>query len=800
MSKADFHSRVPAEVADYHGHLQAAAAAGDALSALDHLWQAFEYYLEPEPLVLAIRWLAPWPLLQQGLQHFGGLICPDQIQACPKPAAPVDKTALPAELEAWADFVFPARRPRISVCMIVRNEAACLAKALDSVQGLADEIVVVDTGSSDGTQAIAAAYAKVVLAEIEWPDDFAVARNHSLQLASGDWVMILDADEVLLSWSRDFLQACFRFPPLGWQIYTCQINHLLQGGRFFTWTTRIFRRDPELRFSGGLHEMPRKRSWPPWLLEMAIPGVIEHSGNLPEVYALQQKAQRVQKLRALVEDPHSYTPFLAYHYAHLLVNSIDVKPDPQLAERLLLASLAEAEAYQGKLPPHPDWIAVSVPAVALLLAQLWSQQGHHAGVAELYERYAATCRVTSFPALGAASLAELGRLQEARVAWLRCFDPGLIPIKQPESWKQMALEGLLRIGLQLEDGFLALWAVRRLRERFPSGRFKTYDLPEIQRQLEALLELPPGHWLARVDQEIRLALERQDLQAVAFLALVYLCEAWNHTVLGDALRALHSLGAPALAHAVAAFGRSFYPHEALFQAFGGSGPTTAGLPAGESRMPGGAYWLWLLSPPKQRPQVSLCMIVRNAADTLPSALRSLEAVVDEYVIADTGSDDATRAVIEDWARSHRVVSWQQPWNDDFAAARNAVLDRASGAWVLVVDADELLTPESVPRLQQLFAYAPAGLQLIAIRCVSLYPDPGQISADWVPRIFQRHELIRYWGAVHNIPGHAREAEPLPVVPFAGVSLIHSGFLPAMVKKHRKADRLQRLERILTVGD
>jgi tetratricopeptide (TPR) repeat protein len=78
--------------------------------------------------------------------------------------------------------------------MIVKNEAAHLARALESVRGLVDEVVLVDTGSTDGTIAVARAFG-ARLFEIAWQDDFSAARNYGIDRASGDWVLILDADE-----------------------------------------------------------------------------------------------------------------------------------------------------------------------------------------------------------------------------------------------------------------------------------------------------------------------------------------------------------------------------------------------------------------------------------------------------------------------------------------------------------------------------------------------------------------------------------------------------------------------------
>ncbi|MFC1477194.1 tetratricopeptide repeat protein [candidate division KSB1 bacterium] len=85
---------------------------------------------------------------------------------------------------------------RISLCMIVKNEEGVLGACLESVRGLVDEMIIVDTGSDDNTVEIAKSYNADVFT-FTWADDFSAARNYSIQQASGDWILILDADETL---------------------------------------------------------------------------------------------------------------------------------------------------------------------------------------------------------------------------------------------------------------------------------------------------------------------------------------------------------------------------------------------------------------------------------------------------------------------------------------------------------------------------------------------------------------------------------------------------------------------------
>lgn len=94
----------------------------------------------------------------------------------------------------------------ISLCMIVKNEEKILARCLDSVADLMDEVIVVDTGSSDRTKEIAAAYTDRIY-DFEWIDDFAAARNFAFSKASMEYIYSADADEVLSEENRERFRA-----------------------------------------------------------------------------------------------------------------------------------------------------------------------------------------------------------------------------------------------------------------------------------------------------------------------------------------------------------------------------------------------------------------------------------------------------------------------------------------------------------------------------------------------------------------------------------------------------------------
>lgn len=83
---------------------------------------------------------------------------------------------------------------RISACYIVKNEEGNIERSISAIKGQVDEIAVVDTGSTDRTVAAAARFG-IRIYHYEWNDDFSAARNYALSKVTGDWVLLLDADE-----------------------------------------------------------------------------------------------------------------------------------------------------------------------------------------------------------------------------------------------------------------------------------------------------------------------------------------------------------------------------------------------------------------------------------------------------------------------------------------------------------------------------------------------------------------------------------------------------------------------------
>jgi len=146
--------------------------------------------------------------------------------------------------------------PLITLCMIVKNEAEHLATCLESVQAVVDEIIVVDTGSTDSTIHIARHYGANVIS-FPWTSDFAAARNVGITQAQGTWILVLDADEELDQGSKEQLKLCAMH--LQYEGFFLRIhNHTGKEKSSPTATVnpilRMFRNRPEHLFRGIIHE------------------------------------------------------------------------------------------------------------------------------------------------------------------------------------------------------------------------------------------------------------------------------------------------------------------------------------------------------------------------------------------------------------------------------------------------------------------------------------------------------------------------------------------------------------------
>ncbi|MDB5725295.1 MAG: family 2 glycosyl transferase [Novosphingobium sp.] len=193
--------------------------------------------------------------------------------------------------------------PSLAAVLIVRNEARCIARCLDSVRPWVDRIVVLDTGSTDATVTLARGCGAEVH-HLAWPDDFSIARNHSLELANADWNLIIDADNWLAEGGETLREWCAGPARLG-RVAIHNSFHADggQAGEDVNWVTRVLPRGA--RFEGRVHEqvaaaLPRERTQ----LHFG------HDGYLDEQMAAKRDRNRPLLLRELQDRPDD--PYLLF--------------------------------------------------------------------------------------------------------------------------------------------------------------------------------------------------------------------------------------------------------------------------------------------------------------------------------------------------------------------------------------------------------------------------------------------------------------------------------------------------------
>ncbi len=224
-------------------------------------------------------------------------------------AVPLDdagKTEAPPE-KAHKSTRSGSGRPCLSLCMIVKNEERSIARALESVKTLADEMIVVDTGSTDGTKEIAASLGAKVF-DFPWTDDFASARNFSLSRATGDWILVIDADETVSSRDHERLRISSLKSPAGTGGYDLTTRNYVVEANTAGWVAndgsyrdeeagtgwypngkvRLFRNDPRIRFSGAVHELVEQSMLGAGMTIAACDVPVHHTGKLDRESVLEK--------------------------------------------------------------------------------------------------------------------------------------------------------------------------------------------------------------------------------------------------------------------------------------------------------------------------------------------------------------------------------------------------------------------------------------------------------------------------------------------------------------------------------
>ncbi|MGG4049606.1 glycosyltransferase [Paenibacillus favisporus] len=293
----------------------------------------------------------------------------------------------------------------ISLCMIVRNEEKVLERCLESTKSLVDEVIIVDTGSTDRTVDIAKKYTSDIYT-YEWVNDFSAARNYSLQKATCDYILVLDADEYFESGIdlKDEISSQKDF-------YITKIQNHLSDGRVFTHSAiRLFVNDKRFFYRNRLHEHLNVTD--PDLEDKLTRGdsqaVIHHTGYTDDIMIEKDKVHRNFELMKteVEENPSGYN---LYNMGKVLMN-MD-KYDQAIEFFRKAFPLAHGRMYQPEL--------LSRLGYSLLMLKHYEQ-----GIQVMNDAVKLYPEDVDIRNMQARLLMEGGYLKDAEQALIKCLEIG----------------------------------------------------------------------------------------------------------------------------------------------------------------------------------------------------------------------------------------------------------------------------------------------------------------------------------------------------------------------------------------
>jgi glycosyltransferase involved in cell wall biosynthesis/Flp pilus assembly protein TadD len=671
-------------------------------------------------------------------------------------------------------------RPRVSLTMIVRNEEANLEACLRSVSDLVDERIVVDTGSTDRTKEVALRCGAKVF-DFPWCDDFAAARNESLRHATGQWILWLDADEELDEPNRERLRqllGSLRQENVG---YLMRQFSLLQSSNHAAAQVdhlRLFPNRPDLRWQYRIHEQiltPLRR----------VGGNVCRTDIVIRHKGFHDPAQQTPKIErnwrllqmALAEDRQD--SFVLYNLGAVAVTQTRYEEGLDYLRR----------AKANTKPPDP-----MLRKVYAFMARAYQQLGELSNAL-------AVCRE--------------GRAVFPGDAELLFHEASVLHEQKQWAGAEACLLELLRAGpgphLMSSDAGLHGYRTRhflaeiyrdqgRLEEAETQWRAAVADCPAFAPGWLALarLSLYQNRWLEaefaanHVERDPQLALEGTLQRGRALLGHKQFAAAQQ--CFRQVIQQLPQAALPHvyLSHALLQEGKDWAGAEKALRDVLALEPKNQEalnnlqvlLNTQDKQVNG------TLAAANAVPQrVSLCMIVRNEEHNLPACLESVVDLVEEIVIVDTGSTDATKVV----AARFGAKVFDFPWIDNFAAARNESLRHATCPWILWLDADDRLDEENRGKIRTLLASLKDDNSAYIMKCRCLPDSSGVETVVDHLRLFRNRPDVRWMFRVHE--------QILPAVKASGaerrradVTIHHTGYQDASLR-NRKLQRDLRLLRL-----
>lgn len=186
-------------------------------------------------------------------------------------------------------------------------------------------------------------------------------------------------------------------------------------------------------------------------------------------------------------------------------------------------------------------------------------------------------------------------------------------------------------------------------------------------------------------------------------------------------------------------------------------------------------------------RLSLCMIVKDEEKYISNCLNSVKDFVDEIIIVDTGSSDRTVEI----CKSFGAQVFKFPWNDSFSDARNFGIERATGDWILWLDADEEVDASDAYRLREILD---SDEPLLSIHLINYYgdsPDSNKTFDIAHTRLFQNHKGFKFMNKIHemlNVNEVFTTPDDTPIIKTVPIKVYHYGYLDDVNETKKKFER------------
>lgn len=399
------------------------------------------------PLVVEGRFATPAltasepALLREETDELFARWAPLQKQALPQ-LAPAEVVARESAPPPWQ-----GREPRISLVMMARNEERFLAECLKRASKCVDEIVIVDTGSTDRTVEIAESFGARIV-RTTWADDFATPRNLGLDAATGDWIFVLDPDEFLVDGQEQRIRDLVRDPKICG--YHLVFQNVYTGGKTLgVIMVRLFRNLPGIRWVNRIHEQITPaliaKGHPQGLILSTTDVVVEHHGYSDEVMDQRNKNERNERIFKLQIAEMPDDVYSLYKFGDFLRRVPDRADDAR-------AWLGKAFDRILQMPPLAGTEIPYASEIAALYALEHGRNGDEARARQIVERALHAFLPTPNLHYIAAMLALRSNRPDEAIAHLeRCLsykDQVLVVAIQEGITSYVALTGIAQAQLQ----------------------------------------------------------------------------------------------------------------------------------------------------------------------------------------------------------------------------------------------------------------------------------------------------------------------------------------------------------------